>query len=244
MQRAVIDVDDRGEVERSGELGGYTHGVRGRRGTELAKRHVERFTGDEILNEVRPLAAQSRGNRRHDSWIGQRRRDDPVELGNQLIRAVRRQIEREHLDRDDAIAVRIDGAIDGTQCARADLMDNTKRTECVRSGAGCVRVQRRTPQGKADSRIVTQRCADSRDRLLDSPRNPLRQYGFLVQVNSSEPSVRIPVDVRRFPWIRRLAADYAYDFTAVAPFFSGNPADRTSWSNAIARAQAYARPAG
>jgi len=33
-----------------------------------------------------------------------------------------------------------------------------------------------------------------------------------VQVNSFEPSVRIPVDVRRFPWIRRLAADYAYDF--------------------------------
>ena len=24
--------------------------------------------------------------------------------------------------------------------------------------------------------------------------------------------MRIPVDVRRFPWIRRLAADYAYDF--------------------------------
>ena len=41
-----------------------------------------------------------------------------------------------------------------------------------------------------------------------------------MQVNSAEPStsspdgpsVRIPVDVRRFPWIRRLAADYAYDF--------------------------------
>ena len=55
-----------------------------------------------------------------------------------------------------------------------------------------------------------------------------------MQVNSAEPStsspdgpsVRIPVDVRRFPWIRRLAADYAYDFRSVAPFFSGDPADR------------------
>ena len=45
---------------------------------------------------------------------------------------------------------------------------------------------------------------------------------------SSESSVRIPVDVRRFPWIRRLAADYAYDFPAVAPFFSGDPADESS----------------
>jgi bacillithiol biosynthesis cysteine-adding enzyme BshC len=58
---------------------------------------------------------------------------------------------------------------------------------------------------------------------------------------SDEPSVRIPVDVRRFPWIRRLAADYAYDFRAVAPFFSGDPADRGAWADAIARTQAHDR---
>ncbi|PYR09174.1 MAG: bacillithiol biosynthesis cysteine-adding enzyme BshC [Acidobacteria bacterium] len=67
----------------------------------------------------------------------------------------------------------------------------------------------------------------------------------MVRVNSSsvtdESSVRIPVDVRRFPWIRRLAADYAYDFGAVAPFFSGDPSDRTAWADAIARSQAYER---
>jgi len=56
-----------------------------------------------------------------------------------------------------------------------------------------------------------------------------------------EPSVRIPVDVRRFPWVRRLAADYAYDFRAVAPFFSGDPSDRGAWADAIARAQAHER---
>jgi bacillithiol biosynthesis cysteine-adding enzyme BshC len=53
--------------------------------------------------------------------------------------------------------------------------------------------------------------------------------------------VRIPVDVRRFPWIRRLAADYAYDFRSVAPFFSGDPADREAWADAIARTQAHDR---
>jgi bacillithiol synthase len=62
-----------------------------------------------------------------------------------------------------------------------------------------------------------------------------------VQVNSSEPSVRIPVDVRRFPWIRKLAADYAYDFGSVAPFFSGNPSDRAAWADSIARTQAHDR---
>jgi len=70
--------------------------------------------------------------------------------------------------------------------------------------------------------------------------------GFPVQVNSPSSSsapddriVRIPVDVRRFPWIRRLAADYAYDFRSVAPFFSGDPADRAAWADAIARTQAH-----
>jgi len=69
-----------------------------------------------------------------------------------------------------------------------------------------------------------------------------------VQVNSAEPftstdgpSVRIPVDVRRFPWIRRLAADYAFDFRSVAPFFSGDPADRGAWADAIRRTQAHER---
>lgn len=45
----------------------------------------------------------------------------------------------------------------------------------------------------------------------------------------------IAVDVRRFSWIRKLAADYAYDFDAVAPFFSGNPAQRRAWTETIER---------
>jgi bacillithiol biosynthesis cysteine-adding enzyme BshC len=53
--------------------------------------------------------------------------------------------------------------------------------------------------------------------------------------------VRIPVDVRRLPWIRKLAADYAYDFRALAPFFTGDPSNRTDWAHAIARTQAHPR---
>ena len=66
---------------------------------------------------------------------------------------------------------------------------------------------------------------------VNAPRSPL----------TDEPSVRIPVDVRRFPWIRRLAADYAYDFRSVAPFFSGDPADRAAWADAVRRTQGYER---
>src|SRR5262249_55205549 len=57
----------------------------------------------------------------------------------------------------------------------------------------------------------------------------------------TDTSTRIPVDVRRFPWIRRLAGDYAYDFSSVARFFAGDPAVPADWDRAIARTQAYAR---
>ena len=54
-------------------------------------------------------------------------------------------------------------------------------------------------------------------------------------------TVRLPIDIRRFPWIRRLAVDYAFDYTQVAEFFAGNPDDPASWRDAIARAQRHPR---
>jgi bacillithiol biosynthesis cysteine-adding enzyme BshC len=69
-----------------------------------------------------------------------------------------------------------------------------------------------------------------------------------VRANSTELAsaaddtpTRVAVDLRRFPWIRRLAADYAYDFHAVAPFFSGDPAEWAAWVPVIERAQAHVR---
>jgi bacillithiol biosynthesis cysteine-adding enzyme BshC len=54
-------------------------------------------------------------------------------------------------------------------------------------------------------------------------------------------AARIPVDIRRFPWIRKLAADYAFSFPSLAPFFSGDPAAPASWTDAISRAQRHPR---
>lgn len=53
--------------------------------------------------------------------------------------------------------------------------------------------------------------------------------------------MRFPIDIRRFPWIRKLAADYVYDFELVAEFFAGNPASPTAWRDAVARAQQQPR---
>lgn len=49
----------------------------------------------------------------------------------------------------------------------------------------------------------------------------------------------LAVDIRRFPWIRRFATDYAFAFEHVAPYFTGNPAQPDAWAAAIARRQAH-----
>jgi bacillithiol biosynthesis cysteine-adding enzyme BshC len=51
----------------------------------------------------------------------------------------------------------------------------------------------------------------------------------------------LPVDIRRFPWIRRLAADYAFDFARLDDFFAGNPLHPSAWRDAIARVQRHPR---
>ena len=57
---------------------------------------------------------------------------------------------------------------------------------------------------------------------------------------TSPTSAAIAVDIRRFPWIRRFAADYAFDFARVSRFFAGDPAQPKAWADAIARRQAHA----
>jgi bacillithiol biosynthesis cysteine-adding enzyme BshC len=54
-------------------------------------------------------------------------------------------------------------------------------------------------------------------------------------------SGRLPVDIRRFPWINRLASDYAFDYARLADFFAGDPGDPAAWRDAIARASRQRR---
>lgn len=64
---------------------------------------------------------------------------------------------------------------------------------------------------------------------------------MLPQTGAAATSTRFPIEIRRFPWIKRLASDYAFDYPRVAEFFAGNPADAAAWSGAIARAQRHPR---
>ena len=61
------------------------------------------------------------------------------------------------------------------------------------------------------------------------------------QTGAAAPTSRFSVEIRRFPWIKRLAVDYAFDYARVAEFFAGNPADPAAWRDAIARSQHHPR---
>ena len=73
-------------------------------------------------------------------------------------------------------------------------------------------------------------------RRLDSFPNPLREYGT-VTVEPSAPAESAGrlnvtgIDVRRFPWIRPLAGDYAYNFRQVEGLYAGDPLD--PWIEAL-----------
>ncbi len=77
-------------------------------------------------------------------------------------------------------------------------------------------------------------------RTVDSLSDRLREY-VAVPSDVSPVSAALAVDIRTFPWIRRLASDYAFAYTNVAPFFAGDPATPAAWAETITRSQGYAR---
>ena len=60
--------------------------------------------------------------------------------------------------------------------------------------------------------------------------------------SSADGTERLAVDVRRLPWIRRLAADYAFEHGRIAAFFAGDPTRRDAWDAVIAAVQRFERP--
>lgn len=77
-------------------------------------------------------------------------------------------------------------------------------------------------------------------RTVDSVSDRLREY-VAVPSDVSPVSAALAVDIRTFPWIRRLASDYAFAYANVAPFFAGDPATPAAWADTIRRSQGLAR---
>lgn len=63
-------------------------------------------------------------------------------------------------------------------------------------------------------------------RPVSSPSAPAPSAGTLA------------IDLRQLPWIRRLAADYAFAFDGLAPFYPGNPQEDAAWADVVARVHA------
>jgi bacillithiol synthase len=84
---------------------------------------------------------------------------------------------------------------------------------------------------------------------LDSFPTALREYESvsaepLPSAVAVDPAGRLKatgIDVRRFPWIRPLAGDYAYNFAKVEGLYAGNPAEPEAWRDAVGRAQRQPR---
>lgn len=62
-----------------------------------------------------------------------------------------------------------------------------------------------------------------------------------ADVTPAVTATSLAVDVRSFPWIRRLAADYAYAYQNVAEFFAGDPSTPAAWADVIQRSKAKTR---
>ena len=62
-----------------------------------------------------------------------------------------------------------------------------------------------------------------------------------MQTETSPRVGSLTIDFRKLPGIKKLAGDYVYSFASLAPFFSGDPTERSAWTAAIARTQAHPR---
>jgi hypothetical protein len=116
----------------------------------VAHDRVERFSGDEILRQVGRDPAHASRNRRRDGRMRDVGRNQRFELGHELMDTLRRQIQLEELDGDEATLLRLVRTKHRPQRACADLMKYTKRAESVRRRrADSVRIQRGCSSGKA-----------------------------------------------------------------------------------------------
>jgi bacillithiol biosynthesis cysteine-adding enzyme BshC len=76
---------------------------------------------------------------------------------------------------------------------------------------------------------------------VDSAQNRLQEYEPVPSSSNTATTGRIDVDVRRMPWIRPLASEYANHYPKIAEFYAGNPWSREGWGDAIVRVQAHQR---
>jgi len=128
-----MDMRHGGEIEGAGNLRGDPQGVGHRRGPVQAQGNVERLGFDEFFDEVRRVAEDAGRERPRDRGMRQLGADETVEIRDELVHELRREIDREQFDRDRTIVLGIVATKHGTQRAGANLMNDAEWTERFRS---------------------------------------------------------------------------------------------------------------
>ena len=242
VQRAVMDPLAGRAIERLRQAAQrHERGV-DRRAARLPDDRVERIADDVLLREIRLFAFDAGGERGGQRGMVGLLRDDVFERGGEIGGLLRRQIEPEHLQRDQTAFDRIVRAKDGSEAAGPNLMQDSK---------GTARSRRRVENGSVSGQrwYSSARPGGSEDRNTLVPRALTASFSgcdSTAQVQSptaspSDSALRLAVDVRRLPWMRRLAIDYIFNFDNVAPFFAGNPQEPQRVGR-CARARARASP--
>ena len=118
------------------------------------------------------------------------------------------------LDGDGPVAVGLAGAIDRTENAGTDLMQDPVGPECTRNS--------KLPG------VLACQWSKSPGWFTDGTMGAVSRSMDDEQVNSG-----IRLDDRRLPWTGRFARDYCHAFERLAPYFAGSPAQAASWIDAL-----------
>jgi bacillithiol biosynthesis cysteine-adding enzyme BshC len=267
MQPAVPDPGGPGEIDGAGQLGDERQHRLDRRRRVVPQGHVERLGRDVLLRAVSDAAFDPGRYRFDDRGVEEPGAGSAGQLVGQGLRLLRREIDPEGLHRDEPIAFRLVGTEDRSERADPYLMQDPEGAELRRCGEwGWVVSGQGMPRGIEEiyHRIRGQRAiaaeparpappgilrtpgrVESRVGYLDMVKNALREYGPVpadASTTATPPSpARTAIDVRRLPWVRPLAGDYAFNFPNVAPLYAGDPASDEAWREAADRSRAHAR---
>lgn len=121
----------------------------------LADDGVERIGGHEVLREIRRGLDDTGGDRGGDGRVCEIGGDQALQFRNELVYALRGQVQAKQLDCDELVLLGIVRTKDLAERARANLMKYAERTERVRRrGAGSFVVQSNLLGGPMDAAAI------------------------------------------------------------------------------------------
>ena len=195
-----------------------------------------------------PPARRTRGSGRAPD-AGPAARAPPVRAAPTIAARSGWQPDPQHLDHDRPARLRVLSTKHRADAAGTDLVQDAHapvRSTRARRTGGCPRSVDELLDANCrwgSAHLSTRRhTADRVSGLVDTPQG-LCNSSRSVSSPSAPASAAggLAIDIRQLPWISRLAADYAFAFENLAPFYAGDPRRPDAWAEVIARVHATPR---